>query len=68
MHSEWPDSGFFGRLEWTVIDATIIRVVSVERIQMTGGAWNMGRGGPTRRNMEVARIGSIWKNRVLDAA
>lgn len=33
-----------GSLEWTVIDTTLIHVVSVERIQMTGGAWNVGRG------------------------
>lgn len=26
----------------------------------------MGRGGLIRRNMEVVRIGSIWKNRVFD--
>lgn len=43
-------------MAWTVIDATLIHLVSVERIQMTGGVWNVGRGDTARKNTtEVAR-------------
>lgn len=46
----------FGSVEWTVVDAMLIHVVSVERIQMTGGARNVCRGDTARRNTtEVAR-------------
>lgn len=45
----------FGSLEWTVIDTLLVRVVPVERTQLTGGAWNVGRGDAARRSTEVAR-------------
>lgn len=40
-HKEYIQSGqiqVFGSLEWTVIDAILVRVVPVERIQLTGRA------------------------------
>lgn len=57
-HTECIQGGqiqVLGGLEWTVIDAILVRVVPVERVQLTGGAWNVGGGDTARRSTEVER-------------
>lgn len=48
-----------------MIDAILVHVVPVERIQLTGGAWNVGRGDTTRRSTEVERKAIFGKREYL---